>query len=185
MLRASKADLSPGILRRVQMVSWHPQCKLTWTIALECSSVSDKEGKRVRGERSTVDCRVKSAWCSGTSRCISKCIAFVHGSRSLESRHTANTATRDYYGNRATSLMVQPVMLLPRFFFFFWRGLNASDQVVWTGTAEVRIKIVYIWGSTSTIALFYQRTRLIEFPLLEVIHNKLILSFRTNEIQMR
>jgi len=29
------------------MVSWHPQCKLTWTIALECSSVSDKEGKRV------------------------------------------------------------------------------------------------------------------------------------------
>lgn len=53
-----------------------------------------------------VDCRVKSAGCSGISRCISECIASVHGIvRPLELRHTANTATRDYYGNRAPSFM--------------------------------------------------------------------------------
>lgn len=112
------------------MVSWHPQCKLTWTIALECSSVSDKEGGRVwRREVRGLSSEIGGIGARALRAASRSAFAFVHDSRPLESRHTVNTATRDYYGNRATSLMVPSRASYASFFFFAEVSMHQIGQI--------------------------------------------------------
>lgn len=64
------------------------------------------------------DCRVKSAWCPGTSRRLEVRSRRRRRRRRrlLEPRHAAGIATRDYYGNRATSLIPVAASHAVRFF---------------------------------------------------------------------
>lgn len=77
------------------------------------SSARPSRTRRGELEEKCADCRVKSARCPGTSHCLE---ARSRRRRLLEPRHAASIATRDYYGNRVTSLIPVAASHAVRFF---------------------------------------------------------------------
>jgi len=83
-------------------------------------------------------CRVKSRRAARALRAASRSASRPFtGTRPLESRHAANMATRDYYGNRAPSLTTPSRPPTLRIFFFSSLRSQCARSDSWNDITDV------------------------------------------------